>query len=348
MSSHTEYQLSEIDAGPLERLAIDLLIKTREYRGMDPQGGRGKDGGKDGLLLNGPDGKNIIVAVSRDKSWKSKLEDDLEKAAGHDRDYDTFVYVTNRIITGNQKPVPDVAEPFVDEHGWKIDIWDGERLRSELDNNHQDLRERYLRIARDEDPSKMAARLIDERLGLVRRRADELPRPVKGGPTAALHIIPHDAVAGDEEFLHDELPTSSIPGRYRGFSYENTLDGRVTFAGGGTNEADFAYLYVDTDGWIEAVDAFIGDEEQGSIGGVSFERLIGDAYEYGREALDELGMDGPFEVGLSVLSVKGYSIATKRGGGFNRTGPDRRCSDRTISRRSPTPSKTPTGPQERR
>ncbi len=321
MSSHTDYRLSEINARPLEDLAIDLLTRTRQYRGVDPQGGRGKDGGKDGLLLDGPGRKNIIVHVSRRENWKQKLKEDLNKAAGHSRDYDIFVYVTNRTITGNQKPIPDVAEPFVDEYGWEMDIWDGARLQSELDNNHQDLRERYLRIARDEDPSEIAARLIDERLGLIRRRADELPRPVKGGSTVVLHIIPHDAVAGDDEFLHDELPTPSIPGRYRGYSYENTLDGRVTFTGGGMNNPVNAYLYVDTDGWIEAVDAFIGKEEQKSFGGVVFEQLIRDAYEYGGDVLDKLEMDGPFEVGLSVLSIKGYSFATKRGGGFDRTGP---------------------------
>lgn len=87
------------------------------------------------------------------------------------------------------------------------------------------------------------------------------------------------------------------------------------------NNPDIAYIYVDTDGWIEAVDAFIGNEEQKCLGGEVFEQLIGDAYEYGGDVLDRLEMDGPFEVGLSVLSVKGYSFATGGGGGFNRTGP---------------------------
>jgi hypothetical protein len=322
MTSHTDYRLSEIEDGQLERLAIDLLTRTSQYRGVDPQGGRGKDGGKDGLLLDSPHGRNIIVHVSRREDWRQKLKEDLDKAVDHDRDYDTFVYVTNQIITGNQKPTPDVAQPFVDEYGWEIDIWDGERLRTELDNNHQDLRERYLRIARDEPAEEKAARLIDKRVRLIRRRADELPRSVKDGPTAVLHLIPHEAVAGDTEFNHDDLPTPSIPGRYNGFSYENTMDGRVTFApSGDTHEPDFAYIYVNSDGWIEAVDALIGNEEKETIGGESFEKLLGDAYEHGRGALDDLGLTGPFEVGLSVLSVKGYSFATKRGGGLNRTGP---------------------------
>ena len=322
MSSHTDYRLSEIEDGPLERLAIDLLTRTDRYQGVDPQGGRGKDGGKDGLLLDNPDGASVIIHISRRQDWRQKLEEDLRKAADHDRDYDIFVYVTNQIITGNQKPIPDVAQPFVDEHEWEIDIWDGELLRSELDNNHQDLRERYLQIARDEDPSKKAARLIDERLRLIRRRDHKLPRPLRSGPASVLHLIPHEAIAGSSEFINEELPRPQLPGRFPGHSYENTVDGAVSYApGGSTSESDLAYIYVDAEGWVEAVDAFIGNEESKTIGGERFEKLLGDGYEYGREALDKLGFDGPFEVGLSVLSVKGYSFATGRSSGLNRTGP---------------------------
>jgi hypothetical protein len=307
MTSHTDYQLAEIEDGPLERLAIDLLTRTDRYQGVDPQGGRGKDGGKDGLLLDGPDGTNVIVHVSRREDWKQKLQTDLGKAAEHDRDYGIFVYVTNRIITGNQKPVPDVAQPFVDEYDWNIDIWDGERLRSELDNNHQDLRERYLRIARDEDPTEKTARLIDERLRLLRRRDNELPRPVRDASTAVLHLVPHEVISGDTEFRHDDLPTTSMPGRYMRYSSENTLDGRVTYVPDkDANEPDLAYFYIHTDGWVEVVYTF--SEKDKTIGGEAFEKVFGEAYEYGRNALDELELDGPFEVGLSVLSVKGYTL----------------------------------------
>ncbi|MDL0126306.1 hypothetical protein PNQ92_12940 [Halobacterium salinarum] len=242
MTSHTDYRLSEIDSGPLEQLAIDLLTRTDQYQGVDPQGGRGKDGGKDGLLLDNPDRASVIVHISRREDWRQKLADDFEKAVGHDRNYDIVVYVTNQIITGNQKPIPDVAQPFVDEHGWDVDIWDGERLRSELDNNHQDLRERYLRIARDGDPSEMAAQIIDKRLGMIRHGADELPRPVKRRPVSVLHLIPHESTSGGSEFLNAELPTPRLPGRFSMGSSENTVDGVVSYAStGDEGQGDFAY-----------------------------------------------------------------------------------------------------------
>lgn len=168
----------------------------------------------------------------------------------------------------------------------------------------------------------MAARLIDERIKLIQLRAEELPRPIKDDPVAILHLIPHEAVAGGTAFSHDELPTPSIPGRYRGFSFENTLDGRATFVrDGGMYDPDRAYIYIDSEGWIEAVDGCISLEGQMTIGGGFFKRTIGDAYDQGRDALDGLELNGPFEVGLSVLSVKGHSFATKRGSGFSRTGP---------------------------
>lgn len=322
MSNHTDYRLSEIDNGPLERLALDLLTRTDQYRGVDPQGGRGKDGGKDGLLLNGPGRKNVIVHVSRREDWKQKLKIDLGKAADHNRSYDTFVYVTNQIISGNQKPIPDVAQPFIDEQGWEIDIWDGERLRTELDNNHQDLRKQYLQIAQDEPPSEIASRLITERLSLIRRRADELPQPIKEGPVAVLHVIPHESVVGDATFTHDQLPTERVPGFYGGFSYENTVDGRVSFTPGHGQaiQPQAVYFYVNVVGWVEVVVSSLFNERKNLIASKKFEKELGDAYELSQEVFDKLGLDGPIEVCLSLLSVKGYSFATGPGG-FSRSGP---------------------------
>lgn len=180
MSDHTEFRLSQIDEGDLEDLAIDLLTRQDRYYGVDPQGGRGKDGGKDGLLLNGPDGANTIVHVSRREDWKRKIEIDLGKAADHDREYDTFVYITNQVITGNQKPVPDVAQPFVDEHGWEVDIWDGDRIRGHPAGecrrktvHHR--RSRYITGPGDETVIRpgMAGSALDQRISkLYRWRMD--------------------------------------------------------------------------------------------------------------------------------------------------------------------------------
>lgn len=52
-----------------------------------------------------------------------------------------------------------------------------------------------------------------------------------------------------------------------------------------------------------------------------FEKTLGDAYKYSRDTVNKLELDGPFEAGLSLLSIKGYSFDTRLSGRFSRTGP---------------------------
>jgi hypothetical protein len=322
MNDHTEYQLSEIDSGPLERLAIDLLTRQNKYQGIDPQGKRGKDGGKDGLLLSNPEGETVILHVSRRSDWDTKLEKDLAKTVEHDRSYDTVIFLTNRSIPGTQKPTPDIAQKFVTEHNWVIDLWDKQRLRAELDNNHQDLREQHLRIARDDPPAKQAERLIAERLRLVTQRAPELPEAVYDGPVAVLHLVPHEAAVGGNEFAVEDLPNVITPGP-GGKSFDRTLDGVVGYDPGrspGSMDPQRRYIYLDRDGWIEFVttNPFVREEQY--IPGEQFEKYLLEAYRYARDTLQGLEFDGPFEVCVSLLGVDGYSFVASGGGPRIRSG----------------------------
>jgi hypothetical protein len=313
MGDHTEYQLSELDDGPLERLAIDLLTRQAEYWGIDPQGKRGKDGGKDGLLLSSPKGKTVILHVSRRNDWDTKLGEDLEKTAEHDREYDTIVYLTNCSVPGTQKPTPDVAQEFVTEHGWTIDLWDQQRLRAELDNNHQDLRKQYLRIARDEPPAKQAERLIVNQLCLIGQRAPELPETIYDGPIAVLHLVPHEAISSDDEFAIEDLPHILTPGT-GGKSYNRTLDGVVGYDPGrepGSLDPQRRYIYIDRGGWTEYVTTYPFGHDNQNIPGQSLEEHLIKAYHRMRDTLQETGFEGPVEVAVSLLGVNGYAFATR-------------------------------------
>ena len=315
MNSPTEYQLSELDGGPLERLAIDLLTRQKKYRGIDPQGKRGKDGGKDGLLLSSPENETVIVHVSRRNDWDTKLKEDLEKTAEHDRSYDTVVFVTNRSIPGTQKPTPDVAQEFVIEHDCVIDLWDQQRLRAELDNNHQDLRQRYLRIARDDPPGKKAGRLIAERIRLLTRRDPELPEIIYEGPVAAIHIVPHGAITSDDKFAVDDLPAMLTPGT-GGKSYDQTLDGVVGYDPGkapGSTDPQRRYIYLDREGWVEFVTTNIFNYKEKRISGELFERYLVEAYHEAAKTILGLGFDGPVEVSVSLLSVAGFGFSASGG-----------------------------------
>lgn len=144
MKSRTEYGLEHIEPGPFEKLAIDILTRNG-YREIDPQGTRGPDGGKDGLILDGDEGNNVIAHFSVQQDWKQKLRSDLQKTAAHNRDYDTVVFVTNRDISGVSKT--DIPEEVESKYGWELDLWGQQKLRRELDNHHLDLRARYLGIS---------------------------------------------------------------------------------------------------------------------------------------------------------------------------------------------------------
>ncbi|UPW01087.1 restriction endonuclease [Halorussus gelatinilyticus] len=94
--SLTELETALGNAYPqdLEKLAADLLAE----RGYDvaPTGTKGTDDGIDAVLHD--DDRDGILHVSRTRSdrLRGKLTDDAAKAAGHDQDYDFFVFVNAR------------------------------------------------------------------------------------------------------------------------------------------------------------------------------------------------------------------------------------------------------------
>lgn len=310
MSARTEYELENIEPGPFEKLAIDILTRN-EYREIDPQGTRGPDGGKDGLILGGPDGENVIAHFSVNQNWRGKLEDDLVKTQDHDQEYNTVVFVTNRDIGGTAKT--DVPEEVRDEYGWELDLWGQQKLRRELDNHHQDLRETYLRITPDDGPKEKARRLIDDRLRKIGRRSGELPQPIEDGAVAVLHVVPHESVTSDQEFMVDELPRPGVVGRMGGRGDEKTVDGRVAYRPGQGLGDDLnpqnSYTYADTKGWVEIVDTAFFKPEKEKISSQTFEKEIAQGYEAAVRVFDELGIDPPVEVCLSLLNVRGYSFA---------------------------------------
>jgi hypothetical protein len=219
--------------------------------------------------------------------------------------------VTNRDIGGTAKT--DIPEEVREEYGWELDLWGQQKLRRELDNHHQDLRETYLRITLDEGPDEKAQRLIDDRLRKIRRRSGELPQPIEDGAVAVLHVVPHESVTSDREFTVRELPRPSVVGRMGGRGDEKTVDGRVAYRPGqGIGDdlkAQNAYTYVDTKGWVEVVDtAFIKPEKE-KISSQTFETEIAQGSEASLRILHELGMDPPVEVCLPLPHVQGYSFA---------------------------------------
>lgn len=142
MRNRTVTELTNFSDYPeFERLCTDILTGTG-YRGIDPQGIEGKDGGKDALLLSGQE--DTVFQFTTREDWEAKLFEDLDKVRKQGLTCTKFVYVSNRKITGTEKD--QMKEVVREDYGWELEIWDVERLRVELDNHRQDLREKYLDI----------------------------------------------------------------------------------------------------------------------------------------------------------------------------------------------------------
>ncbi|GAA0478316.1 hypothetical protein GCM10008985_38230 [Halococcus dombrowskii] len=127
-----------------ERLCSDILTGVG-YRKIDPQGVEGRDGGKDALLNDREN--NIVFHFSTNERWEGKLKDDLNKVVDKGIACNEFVFVSNRIINGERKS--EVKDNVREEYDWRLEIYDAERLRAELDNHRQDLRKKYLGIPRN-------------------------------------------------------------------------------------------------------------------------------------------------------------------------------------------------------
>jgi len=116
-----------------ERLCCDILSKMG-YRGIEPQSVGGKDGGKDAIIWNDSMG-NIAAHFSLRKDWKKKLYEDLEKTKG--KSYSKIIYCSNQLISGITKD--KIREDVEKKYGVKIDLFDQERFRVEIENNRPDL-----------------------------------------------------------------------------------------------------------------------------------------------------------------------------------------------------------------
>lgn len=127
-----------------ERLCSDLLAGVG-YRTIDPQGVEGRDGGKDALLRD--EANKTVFHFSTNENWKNKLKSDLNKVEDNRIPCDEFVFVSNRLINGEKKS--EWKDKVKKNYGWRLEIYDAERLRTELDNHRQDLRKKYLGIPRN-------------------------------------------------------------------------------------------------------------------------------------------------------------------------------------------------------
>ncbi|MGC2519702.1 MAG: hypothetical protein WA373_11430 [Burkholderiales bacterium] len=111
-----------------ERLCSAFLAGAG-YPGIDPLGGTG-DEGRDAIVRSDETGRKIGFAYTVRSDWRVKLASDCKRVHDKGHDPDVFVFVCTEALSASEK---DFAHSFVAEkYGWKLDLFDLERLRVQL------------------------------------------------------------------------------------------------------------------------------------------------------------------------------------------------------------------------
>ncbi len=116
------------DYRDFERLCSALLAGTG-YPGIEPLGGTG-DGGRDAIIRTDETGRRIVFAYTVRADWRNKLKSDCARVREKQHMPEVFVFVCTEALNASDK---DAAHHLVEtEFGWKLDLYDIERLRVQL------------------------------------------------------------------------------------------------------------------------------------------------------------------------------------------------------------------------
>lgn len=116
------------DYREFERLSSALLAGAG-YPGIDPLGGTG-DGGRDAIVRCDASSRTIGFAYTVREDWRVKLKRDCDRLTEKKYKLDALVFVCTEALSASEK---DWAHALVAEkYGWKLDLFDLERLRVQL------------------------------------------------------------------------------------------------------------------------------------------------------------------------------------------------------------------------
>ena len=118
------------DYDQFERLCSDVMNQSG-YRDIEPLGGS-NDRGRDALHISRVDPNDItIFAYSVRGDWRQKLvNEDCKRIQEEQHNLGQLVFVSTASITSTQKD--NVKREVADEFGWKLELYDLERLRVRL------------------------------------------------------------------------------------------------------------------------------------------------------------------------------------------------------------------------
>lgn len=120
---HCLQELSDYDA--FERLC-SAIMDGIGYQNIEPLGGK-SDKGRDALFHSRSEEETTIFAYTVRQDWKQKLNQDCETIRKNQHDLDHLVFVCTSSITATQKD--KIKAEVLADFGWRIEIYDLERLR---------------------------------------------------------------------------------------------------------------------------------------------------------------------------------------------------------------------------
>lgn len=116
------------DYRDFERLCSAMLAGG-DYPGIEPLGGTG-DGGRDAIIRVDESGRRIVFAYTVRTDWRTKLRGDCARVRDRKHNPDVFVFACTEALDASDK---DAAHELVrKEFGWRLDLYDIERLRVQL------------------------------------------------------------------------------------------------------------------------------------------------------------------------------------------------------------------------
>lgn len=120
------------DYRQFERLCSDIMAGVG-YTSIDPLGGS-NDRGRDAIYVSrqSPD-KTVIFAYSVRSDWRRKLRQDCQRIQDEEHQPDELVFVCNSTLTAAEKD--EARDSVHSQFGWKLDLFDAERLRVLLTSN---------------------------------------------------------------------------------------------------------------------------------------------------------------------------------------------------------------------
>lgn len=148
MASHVLWLLdNETDDHTFERLCTSLMYRWG-YRKIVPIGrtaDRGRDAEAEVALGEGRGAEKVFFQYTLERRWEPKIVKELGKVRRNGHLIDKYVFITRGSITGASRD--KYTKSVLADYGWKLELFDREWLRHQLEEANPSLVSLYLHEA---------------------------------------------------------------------------------------------------------------------------------------------------------------------------------------------------------